>query len=132
MSDTSAKPFLVVVFLFGFVLGALVGPGLGSLRDASLSSENGESDPDASPTSIPSGGSGRYDEAGLNENSGWVHVMANGETYAVTLDASVVHPPGTALATNVSFRPVRNVRGGDPDDSGRAGREGRSRLQAPH
>jgi hypothetical protein len=31
--------------------------------------------------------------------------MANGETYAVTLNARVVHPPGTALATNVSFRP---------------------------
>jgi hypothetical protein len=41
MPDTSSKPFLVVVFPSGFALGPLVGPGLDSLQDASLSSENG-------------------------------------------------------------------------------------------
>lgn len=60
-------------------------------------------DPDDPPTSVSMGGPSCYDGE-VNPNSGWVHEVAVGTSYAVTLNATVVHDAGTEVETTVHRR----------------------------
>lgn len=88
-------------FLLGLVVGLLVGVSVGGAftADAPEPAPNGGQP----PWSYSSGGPSCFD--GPRNDIGWLHVMANGRTWAATMDATVVHPAGTEVEVNVSRRP---------------------------
>lgn len=89
---------VALALLAGVLVGAAV---VGPLDDGPASTAP---DPDNPPSSYSISGPSCYD--GPQNNTGWTHVMANGETWAVTLNATVVHPPGTVVDVNVTRRPT--------------------------
>ena len=91
-SETSSLLYVLAAgLLIGFVAGIVVsGANSAPLDDSTL------------PTSVSSGGPSCYD--GPRENVGWLHVIASGERWTTTLNATVVHPRGTDVTVNVSQR----------------------------
>jgi hypothetical protein len=90
------------------VLGLLIGLLLGSLVGTSALSGVGTADSDDELDSTPPWSLSSSSGLCLDDprsNAGWTHVMANGETWAVTLNATIVHPRGTEVTTDVSLRP---------------------------
>lgn len=101
--DSRAPTALLVGVLAGALLVAtLAGLPLGEAA-LGFPDSSGSSTPDPSPGFSLSKASGCYD--GPRENAGWVHVVASGRTYAVTLNATVVHDAGTVDA-DVVRRPT--------------------------
>lgn len=97
---SSVRQKIVFSLLYGVCIGLLIGfVGGIMIADANTSGL----DNSTLPTSWSSA-STCYD--GPKENTGWVHVMANGERWSATLNATVVHPYGTAVEVNVSQRPT--------------------------
>lgn len=88
--------------LLGLLIGVLVGSAMSGPLAASTHSPS--PDPDDPPTSVSMAGPSCYD--GSREAVGWLHVVANGETWAVTMNATVVHPAGTEIDVTVSRRPT--------------------------
>ena len=87
-----------------FLAGVLVG---GVLLTAFPLGGGGPSiappDPENPPVSVSMGGPSCWDaETDLNPNAGWVHEVASGVSYPVTLNATVVHPAGTEVDTSDS------------------------------
>lgn len=83
-------------------VGALVGAAAaGGAFTPSPGADVNERGP---PTSVAKGGPDCYD--GANDDGGRTHVVANGRTWAVTLNATVAHPTGTEGAVNVSLQPT--------------------------
>lgn len=98
MLETRGSRFLLV----GVVIGLLVGGPVGAiLAPGSIVSS---SPPDSTPTATYSSSSGCYD--GPQENNGWLYVAASGESWTVSLNATVVHPRGTEIDLNISQRPT--------------------------
>ena len=59
-------------------------------------------DPDNVPATVSMAGPGCVgDTVDVNPNGGWVHEVAAGTSYAVTLNATVVHDAGTELDVGV-------------------------------
>ncbi len=97
---TSRVLSIAMAFLAGVLAGAVLltaAPGL-----AGGPSEMGP-DPENPPTSTYSGGPSCYDGE-VNPNAGWVHEVAAGTSYAVTLNATVVHDAGTEVRASVDRR----------------------------
>ena len=89
------------LLLAGIIVGLIVGGSAGAvLAPGPLTSPS----PDSQPSGSYSASSGCYD--GGQENNGWVYVAANGKTWAVSLNATVLHPRGTEIDLNVSQRPT--------------------------
>jgi hypothetical protein len=97
--DTSRLLSIALAFLAGALAGAVVltaAPGLlGSPTVATA-----PPDPDDPPTSVTTVGPSCYD-GDVNPNAGWVHEVASGESYPVTLNATVVHDAGTEVRASV-------------------------------
>ncbi|WP_254761687.1 hypothetical protein [Natrinema marinum] len=85
--------------LLGLVVGLLIGGVVGGIVMSSDASAPDASDP---PTSYTSVGPSCYD--GPRANDGWLHVVANGEAWTTTLNATVVHPRGTEVDVDVVRR----------------------------
>ena len=95
--DTSRLLSITMAFLAGALASAVVltaAPGLlgGPVEMAP--------DPENPPTSVTSAGPSCYDGE-VNPNAGWVHEVASGKSYPVTLNATVVHDPGTEVRATV-------------------------------
>jgi hypothetical protein len=87
--------------LLGLVIGLLIGAAIGSTPPTTPSSSRTDTGPAASYSTA---GPSCYD--GPPEHAGWLHVVVNGETWAVTLNATIVHPPETEIDVNISQRPT--------------------------
>lgn len=55
-------------------------------------------------TSYSSAGPSCYDET--QTNSGWLHVMANGESWAITLETTILHPKDEVVEFEITERPT--------------------------
>ncbi|WP_265110028.1 hypothetical protein [Halosolutus halophilus] len=88
---------IAMVFLAGVLAGAVILAG-----SSGLAERPGESapDPENPPTSISSAGPSCYNGS-ATPNAGWVHEVAAGRSYAVTLNATVVHDAGTEVTAEV-------------------------------
>lgn len=96
-----SKRTVVGALLLGLTVGILIGSVVGNPLTTGVQPPTSNSAP---PTTYSSSGPSCYD--GPEENTGWLHVVANGETWATTLDATIVHPRGTEVDLNVSQRPA--------------------------
>jgi len=86
-----------MAFLAGVLAGAVLMiavPGL-----AGGPAEMGP-DPENPPFTTSSGGPDCFDGE-VNPNAGWVHEVAAGDSYAVTLNATIVHDTGTEIRADV-------------------------------
>lgn len=91
-----------------FVLGALAGSVLGvgaGFVDGPHSDDSAKFDP---PGASLSKSVGECDD--FESDSGWVHDVAVGESFAVTLDATVVHDPSRSVTANVSRSATGPIR----------------------
>lgn len=97
---------LVPAVALAFVLGVLVGGvggvgGVGVFDSGILDNDSSdESASDAIPLVWGTGGPGCFDAP--TPNAGWVHEVAAGESYAVTLNATVVHERGERVEPNAT------------------------------
>jgi hypothetical protein len=97
--DTSTARLLSIgmAFLAGVLAGAVLlmaVPGL-----AGGPAQPGP-DPENPPYSTYSGGPSCFDGE-VNSNAGWVHEIAVGDSYAVDLNATIVHDAGTVVRADV-------------------------------
>ena len=79
-----------------FVLGLALG-GFGFC--GALAPDERGPDPESPAYSVSSSGVNCLD---VRPHSGWVHEVASGRSFAVTLNATVVHERGRTVSTNVS------------------------------
>lgn len=94
MSRFDVPTALLLGLALGLLVGATLAGPLGAVGDGP------GPDPENPLTSYATAGPGCFD--GTPENTGWLHVVANGQSWGVTLNATVVHPRGTELDANVS------------------------------
>jgi hypothetical protein len=116
-----SKP--AIALLVGLVVGVVVGNG--ALVGAVVPQSVGGDDPYDTPGySLSLGGPSCYDEP--TANAGWVHEVANGDYYGVTLNATVVHAPDRRVTVDVSERTpdtyeiAIRTRASDADEDERA------------
>jgi hypothetical protein len=116
-----------MAFLAGVLAGAVVVsvfPGVLGLGGSVGPTDTGP-DPENPPFSTQAG-TGCYDGPGdYSQNAGWVHEVAAGTSYAVTLNATVLHPAGTSVEGDVVRRrpgeyelAIRTVTSTDAPDRG--------------
>lgn len=86
-----------LAFLAGVLAGAVLFGTVPGLQEDPA--ERGP-DPENPPYTTASGGPSCF-EGDVNPESGWVHEVAVGTSYAVTLNASVVHQAGTEVEADV-------------------------------
>lgn len=91
---------IAMAFLAGVLAGAVLLTAVPGLAGGPV--DRGP-DPDNPPTSVSMAGPSCFDGE-VNPNAGWVHEVAVGTSYAVTLNATVVHDAGTAVETSVNRR----------------------------
>lgn len=85
-----------------FLAGVLVGGVLLTAFPLGGPADTGP-DPDNIPASVATAGPSCFEgETDVNPNGGWVHEVAAGTSYAVTLNATVVHDAGTELDVRVA------------------------------
>ncbi|MFC4450334.1 hypothetical protein [Halorussus aquaticus] len=82
-------------FVLGLVAGAIGWAGFGAPVGTADSGPDAESPGYSLSTSGP-------DCLDVRPHGGWVHEVAVGESFAVTLNATVVHDPGRTVSANVS------------------------------
>lgn len=102
-SDNSTARLLSIglAFLAGVLAGAVL---LGSVPGLQGGPAESGPDPENPPYTTASGGPSCF-EGDVNPGAGWVHEVAVGSSYAVTLNASVVHEAGTEVEAEVLPRP---------------------------
>ena len=83
-----------------FLAGVLAGAVLLSAVPGHAGPTHTGPDPDDPPFYTSVGGPGCYDGE-TNSNAGWVHEVAAGDSYAVTLNATIVHDAGTEVRADV-------------------------------
>ncbi|WP_276301379.1 hypothetical protein [Halorussus lipolyticus] len=90
---------VVAAFLLGLVVGAVGGFAFGGqLGLLDPGPTNSGPNPESPPYSLSKSG-GCLD---VRPHAGWVHEVAVGDSFAVTLNATVVHDRGATVSTNVS------------------------------
>lgn len=94
MPKRSTLAFVALAFL----LGAAVGPAIGPLSPDAGADRS--PDPEAPPYSLSYGGS-RCLADEVKPNGGWVHEVAVGYSYAITVNATIPHDRGETVAANV-------------------------------
>ena len=99
MVDVSNRSALLYGVVIGLIIGLVGGMMIADTNDTGL-------DNSTLPTATSSGGPSCYD--GPRDHVGWLHVIASGDRWTTTLNATVVHPPGTEVRANVSQRPTGN------------------------
>lgn len=97
--DTSTARLLSIglAFFAGLLAGAVILTAMPGLTGSP--GETGP-DPENPPFSTSSGGPSCF-QSGVNPNTGWVHEVAVGDSYAVTLNATIVHEAGTEVRADV-------------------------------
>ncbi|MFC4549112.1 MULTISPECIES: hypothetical protein [Halorussus] len=101
-------PALVVAFLLGAAVGGALGPGSAALSRSPTDSNPGPN-PDSPPLSLWSAGPDCA-SGNTTPNAGWVHDVAVGESFAVTLNATVVHDRNRTVEPDVSRTGPRAYR----------------------
>jgi len=86
-----------MAFLAGVLAGAVLVTAVPGLAGGPV--ETGP-DPENPPYTTSSGGPSCFDGE-VTPNAGWVHEVAVGDSYAVTLNATVVHEAGTEVRAAV-------------------------------
>jgi hypothetical protein len=99
-ADSSRLLSIAMAFLAGVLAGAVLLTAVPGLAGGPVETAP---DPDNPPTSTYSGGPSCFDGE-VNPNAGWVHEVAAGTSYAVTLNATVVHDAGTEVRASVERR----------------------------
>jgi len=92
---TRLSSAVVAAFALGLVAGAVGGLGFGS----QLAPTDAGPDPESPPYSLSSSGPDCLD---VRPHAGWVHEVAVGDAFAVTLNATVVHDRDQRVSANVS------------------------------
>lgn len=117
--DTSRLLSIALAFLAGVLAGSVLLTAVPGLVGGPA--ERGP-DPDDPPFSTSSAGPSCHDGQ-ANPNAGWVHEVATGADYTVTMNATLVHDAGTEVTFDVVPRPgdeyelaLRTVEG-TPDES---------------
>ena len=87
-------PAFVLVFLCGVIVG-----GVGGLGSGLLAADEAPRDFDSPPLSLSKSSGSCADP---KPHSGWVHDVAVGRSFAVTLNATVTHGPNETVTANVS------------------------------
>ena len=98
--DASRVLSIAMAFLAGVLAGAVLLTAVSGLAGGPV--ERGP-DPDNPPMYTASAGPSCFD-GGVNPNAGWVHEVAAGTSYSVTLNATVVHDAGTEVRASVERR----------------------------
>jgi len=96
-SSTARVLSIGLAFLAGLLAGAVLVTAMPGLVGGP--SQAGP-DPGNPPFTTASGGPSCFDGE-VTPGAGWVHEVAVGDSYAVTLNASVVHDAGTEVAADV-------------------------------
>jgi hypothetical protein len=91
---------IAMAFLAGVLAGAVLLTAVPGLAGGPVDTAP---DPDDPPMATTSAGPSCFDGE-VNPNAGWVHEVAVGSSYAVTLNATVVHDPGTEVRASVERR----------------------------
>ena len=102
MVDSPANRALLHGLVLGLLIGALIGIGFTS-GSIPLTSSGDESDRDPGLTYSRAGPS-CFD--GPNDNDGWLFVIANGRSWLVNANLTIVHPPGTEVAVDLTEHPT--------------------------
>ena len=97
--DTSRVLSIAMAFLAGVLAGAVLLTAVSGLGGPVQAGP----DPDDPPTSVSLAGPSCFDGE-VNPNAGWLHEVATGNAYAVTLNATVVHGAGTEVEASVNRR----------------------------
>lgn len=92
--------------LTGLVLGLLVGVAVGGAFGSGSLPIASEADRTDQEPGLSYGRAGPSCFDGPGANDGWMHVVANGRTWLVTVNATIVHPPGTAVEVDLSQQPT--------------------------
>lgn len=97
---TRLSSAVVAAFALGLITGAVGGLGIGG-QFGPLDSGPAISapDPESPPYSMSSSGANCLD---VRPHAGWVHEVAVGDSFAVTLNTTVVHDRGQRVSANVS------------------------------
>lgn len=85
---------VAVAFALGLIVGAVGG--------VSFTGESSPSDPGPDPESPPYSLSTSSGCLNVRPHAGWVHEVAAGDSFAVTLNATVVHERSRTVVANVS------------------------------
>lgn len=88
-------PAVAVAFALGLVVGGVGGIGYGG----AFTPTDAGPDPESPPYSLSTSGGTCLEP---RPHAGWVHEVAVGDSFAVTLNATVVHDRGRTVAANVS------------------------------
>lgn len=99
MVEVSNRSSLLYGVVIGLIIGLVGGVMIADTNDTGL-------DNSTLPTATSSGGPACYD--GPKEHVGWLHVIASGDRWTTTLNATVIHPRGTEVRANVSQRSTGN------------------------
>jgi hypothetical protein len=95
------------LLLTGLALGLLFGFLAGTVLTADATTPDATDAPgDSPPLSFSRAGPSCLDS--LESDAGWVHVVASGQRWSVTLNATVVHPPGSTVNVNVTKQQTGN------------------------
>jgi hypothetical protein len=102
-TDTSRWLSIALAFAAGVLAGAVLltaVPGIAGLGGPTAPTDPGP-DPEDPPFST-SAGTGCFEgEGDYSPNAGWVHEVAVGTSYAVTLNATILHDSGTVVQGSV-------------------------------
>jgi hypothetical protein len=88
--------------VFGLFIGLVIG-GI-TVSAVPLSAPSQSTEAPSHQTSYSNTGPSCYD--GNQSNSGWLHVMANGERWAITFDTTILHPEKKEVNLDVFERPT--------------------------
>jgi hypothetical protein len=97
---TSRVLSIAMAFLAGILAGAVLLTAVPGLAGGPVEMAP---DPDTPPTSVWMAGPS-CDDGEVNPNAGWLHEVATGNAYTVTLNATVVHDAGTEVEASVNRR----------------------------
>ena len=90
---------VAAAFVVGIAVGAVGWAGFGAPLGQADAGSNLGPDPESPPVSVGTSGSGCLD---TRANAGWVHEVAVGHSFAVTLNATVVHERGRTVDATVT------------------------------
>ncbi len=90
---------VAAAFALGILVGAVGWAGFGAPLGQVDAGSNSGPDPESPPVSVSTSGSGCLE---TRAHAGWVHEVAVGHSFAVTLNATVVHERGQTVDATVT------------------------------
>lgn len=99
-ASTARRLSVGLAFLAGILAGVVIATAVPGFGGGPVDTSP---DPENPPFTTSSGGPSCFDGE-VSSAGGWVHEVAAGDAYAVTLNATVLHEPGTEVRGTVTPR----------------------------